>query len=129
MNRDSNLYTFLFAAIMVLVVATVLAFTSQSLKDLQKENIRKEKMQNILSTVGINVTRDESEQLYKKYIIKELALKVDGSVNDQINPFSEIVVPQVKSPLSSVHFKVMSALALPLHNKPRTTIAKNFFIK
>jgi Na+-transporting NADH:ubiquinone oxidoreductase subunit C len=43
MNRDSNLYTFLFAAVMVLVVATVLAFTSQSLKDLQNENVRKEK--------------------------------------------------------------------------------------
>ena len=66
MDRDSNLYTFLFATFMVLVVASVLAFTSQSLKDLQRENVRKEKMQNILSTVGINVSRDESETLYKK---------------------------------------------------------------
>ena len=36
------LYTFLFAAVMVLVVASVLAFTSQSLKDLQNENVRKD---------------------------------------------------------------------------------------
>ena len=110
MNRDSNLYTFLFAAIMVLVVATVLAFTSQSLKDLQKENIRKEKMQNILSTVGINVTRNESEELYKKYIIEELALKVDGSVNDQINPFSEIVLAkEVKKDYEDQHFPLFIA--------------------
>ena len=110
MNRDSNLYTFLFAAVMVLVVATVLAFTSQSLKDLQKENIRKEKMQNILSTVGINVTRDESEELYKKYIIEELALKVDGSVNDQINPFSEIVLAkEVKKDYEDQHFPLFIA--------------------
>ena len=110
MNRDSNLYTFLFAAIMVLVVATVLAFTSQSLKDLQNENIRKEKMQNILSTVGINVTRDESEQLYKKYIIEELALKFDGSVNDQINPFSEIVLAkEVKKDYKDQHFPLFIA--------------------
>ena len=71
MDRDSNLYTFLFATFMVLVVASVLAFTSQSLKDLQRENVRKEKMQNILSTVGINVSRDESDTLYKKYITEE----------------------------------------------------------
>ena len=58
MNRDSNSYTFIFATLMVLVVASVLAFTSQSLKDLQNDNIRKEKMQNILSTVGIKVDRD-----------------------------------------------------------------------
>jgi len=110
MNRDSNLYTFLFAAIMVLVVATVLAFTSQSLKDLQNENIRKEKMQNILSTVGINVTRDESEQLYKKYIIEELALKFDGSVNDQINPFSEIVLAkELKKDYKDQHFPLFIA--------------------
>ena len=44
MNRDSNLYTFLFAAVMVLGVATVLAFTSQSLKDLQNENERLAKL-------------------------------------------------------------------------------------
>ena len=45
MNRDSNVYTFTFAALMVFVVASVLAFTSFSLKDLQNENVRKEKMQ------------------------------------------------------------------------------------
>jgi Na+-transporting NADH:ubiquinone oxidoreductase subunit C len=51
MNRDSNVYTFIFATLMVFVVASVLAYTSFSLKDLQNENVRKEKMQNILSTV------------------------------------------------------------------------------
>jgi len=44
MNRDSNLYTFIFATIMVLVVASALAFTATSLKDLQASNVRKEKM-------------------------------------------------------------------------------------
>ena len=105
MDRDSNLYTFLFATLMVLVVATVLAYTSQSLKGLQNENIRKEKMQNILSTIGINVTRDESEQLYKKYIIEELALKIDGSVNSKINPFSDIVLAkEIKKDYKDQHF-------------------------
>ena len=110
MDRDSNLYTFLFATLMVLVVATVLAYTSQSLKGLQNENIRKEKMQNILSTIGINVTRDESEQLYKKYIIEELALKIDGSVNSKINPFSDIVLAkEIKKDYKDQHFPLYIA--------------------
>ena len=92
MDRDSNLYTFLFAAIMVLVVATVLAFTSQSLKDLQNENVRKEKMQNILSTVGIMTDRDSAEVLFNQYIEAKYALKNDGSINESIDPFSQITL-------------------------------------
>ena len=53
MNRDSNFYTFLFTIIMVFLVASSLATTASLLKDLQKENVRKEKMQNILSSIGI----------------------------------------------------------------------------
>ena len=110
MDRDSNLYTFLFATFMVLVVASVLAFTSQSLKDLQRENVRKEKMQNILSTVGINVSRDESETLYKKYITEELALKIDGSANKNINPFSDIVLAkEIKKDYDKQHFPLYIA--------------------
>ena len=74
MNRDSNGYTFLFAALMVLVVASTLAFTASSLKSLQADNVRKEKMQNILSTIGIETNREKAEGLYKKYINRTLAL-------------------------------------------------------
>ena len=110
MDRDSNFYTFLFATVMVLAVASVLAFTSQSLKDLQRENVRKEKMQNILSTVGINVTRDESEELYNKYIVEELALKSDGSVNETINPFSDIeLAKEIKKDYGKQHFPLYVA--------------------
>ena len=63
MNRDSNGYTFLFAALMVLVVASTLAFTASSLKSLQEDNVRKEKMQNILTTIGIQTDREKAEQL------------------------------------------------------------------
>ena len=90
MNRDSNIYTFLFVGIMVIGIASILAFTSQTLKPMQKENVKNEKMQNILSTVGINVSREEAKDLYSKYITQELALKIDGTVNQNINPFSDL---------------------------------------
>ena len=90
MNRDSNGYTFGFAAAMVLVVASVLAFTASSLKDLQAENVRKEKMQNILSTIGIETDRDGAEELFNTYISEQLALRNDGTVDTQVNAFSDI---------------------------------------
>ena len=90
MDRDSNLYTFLFATIMVFVIAIVLAYTSQSLKGLQKENIRKEKMQNILSTVGVITNREGAEELYDKYIEEQIAVQNDGSIDPAIDVFNDI---------------------------------------
>lgn len=90
MNRDSNAYTFGFAAAMVVVVASVLAFTASSLKDLQQENVRKEKMQNILATIGIEIDRDGAEPLFNQYIISQLALRNDGTIDDSVDPFSDI---------------------------------------
>ena len=90
MNRDSNTYTFGFAAAMVVVVASVLAFTASSLKDLQQENVRKEKMQNILATIGIEIDRDGAEVLFNEYITSQLALRNDGTVDESVDPFSGI---------------------------------------
>ncbi|MEK9756025.1 MAG: NADH:ubiquinone reductase (Na(+)-transporting) subunit C [Bacteroidota bacterium] len=96
MNRDSNRHTYIFAAVMVISVASVLSFTSESLKDLQNANIKKEKMQSILSTVGINVSRDESEQLYNEYISEELSLRSDGSVDNEVDAFDINLALEVK---------------------------------
>ena len=90
MNRDSNSYTFGFAAAMVVVVASVLAFTASSLNDLQRENVRKEKMQNILATIGIEIDRDGAEVLFNKHITSQLALRNDGTVDESVDPFSGI---------------------------------------
>jgi len=90
MNRDSNGYTFGFAAAMVLVVASVLAFTASSLKDLQAENVRKEKMQNILSTIGVETDRDGAEKLFNTYIVEQLALRNDGTVDEAVDAFSDV---------------------------------------
>ena len=90
MNRDSNAYTFGFAAAMVVVVASVLAFTASSLKDLQQENVRKEKMQNILATIGIEIDRDGAEVLFNKHITSQFALRNDGTVDESVDPFSGI---------------------------------------
>ena len=109
MNRDSNAYTFLFAALMVLVVASSLAFTATSLKDKQNENVRKEKMQNILSTIGVSTDRDKAEGLYNQYITQELALIADGSVDESVNAFKVEMATETKKPLEQQRFPLYIA--------------------
>ncbi len=110
MNRDSNIYTFLFVGIMIVGIASILAYTSQTLKPLQDENVKNEKMQNILSTVGINVSREEAEESYSRYITQELALKMDGSINESLNPFSDLnLAKELKKDYKDQHFPLYIA--------------------
>jgi Na+-transporting NADH:ubiquinone oxidoreductase subunit C len=95
---------------MIVGIASILAFTSQTLKPMQDENVKNEKMQNILSTVGINVSREEAEKSYKKYIVEELALKIDGSINENINPFSDLnLAKELKKDYEDQHFPLYVA--------------------
>jgi Na+-transporting NADH:ubiquinone oxidoreductase subunit C len=81
MDVNKNSYTFGFAIIMVIVVGVVLSFAATSLKPKQLENVKREKMQDILSTVGFSkdeTTREEAEVLYPEYIKGEYILDVNG---------------------------------------------------
>ena len=109
MNRDSNSYTFLLAGIMVVVVASSLAITASSLKDIQAENVRKEKMQNILSTIGIQTDREQAETLYNKFITEQLSLKTDGSVDTESNAFEIKLNNEIKKPIMDQRFPLYRA--------------------
>jgi Na+-transporting NADH:ubiquinone oxidoreductase subunit C len=77
----------MFAAIMVAVVGALLAIAATSLKDLQDENVKKEKMQNILASVGVVVEREQAPNQFTSVIKEQLALKVDGSVDESAKAF------------------------------------------
>ena len=109
MDRDSNRHTYLFAGIMVITIAFVLSFTSESLKELKLDNIKKEKMQNILSTVGVNVTRDESEDLYNQYIIEELSLTHNGDIDQEVNAFNINLALEIRKDLDNQRFPLYIA--------------------
>ena len=96
MDRNSNTYTFIFAIVMVVVVAAALAFTATTLKPLQDENVRQEKMQNILSTIGINVTRKEASDQFSQFVKEELALNADGTVNTEVDAFKIVLMKETK---------------------------------
>jgi len=109
MNRDSNRHTFLFAGVMVITIAFVLSFTSESLKELKADNIKKEKMQNILSAVGVNVTRDESEDLYNQYIIEELSLTNIGEIDNTVSAFNIDLALEIKKDINTQRFPLYIA--------------------
>ena len=84
MDVNKNSFTFGFAAIMVIIVAALLSVTDIQLKPFQDRNIELEKKQNILSSVGINVDREDAEEKYSIYIKSELVLNNKGEQIDGI---------------------------------------------
>jgi len=109
MDRDSNMYTFLFSAVMVLIVAASLAATATSLQDIQAENVRKEKMQNILATIGIIVEREKAPEIYTRYITEELALISDGSIDKKVDAFKLKLNLETKKPIKQQRFPLYLA--------------------
>ncbi len=78
MNKNSSGFTFLFASIMVVVVGLLLSLAAIFLGPLQARNIRMEKIQNILSSISIESSREEADLLFKKYISEEVLLNNKG---------------------------------------------------
>ena len=87
MNVQSNLYTFIYSTILVVVVALGLACTSISLKDRQDANIELEKKQNILSSIGIECSRDEAVNLFEENVINIFVLDYEGNIIEGIDGF------------------------------------------
>ena len=84
MDVNKNSYTFGFAAVMVVVVAALLSVAAISLKPFQSRNILLEKKQNILSSVGINIDREEADIQYPIFVKEELVLNYKGEEIDGV---------------------------------------------
>ncbi|MDX1286370.1 MAG: NADH:ubiquinone reductase (Na(+)-transporting) subunit C [Draconibacterium sp.] len=80
MDRNSNTYTFLYAAVMVILVAAILASVAMALKPMQKKNVEIEKKQNILASVNIESTAETAEEIYAEKIVNEYVVNVNGEV-------------------------------------------------
>lgn len=77
-DKNSNSFTFIFAAVLVTVVGTILAVTYMSLKPAYTENVRREKMQNILAAMNVKVARDAAPEQYTKSITETLLVDASG---------------------------------------------------
>lgn len=98
MNRNSNIYSIVYASIMVILVAGVLAGVSLLLKEKQQENISGEKMQNILKAANIQtISREEAKELYNKYFNETFVVNVKGERVEGVEAFEVDMSKEVKN--------------------------------
>ena len=83
MNKNSNTYQILYAAVMVLLVGSVLALIYMALKPKQNENIANDTRKQILSALHIAAPDDSQvKDTYEKYIIQDLLVDGEGNITD-----------------------------------------------
>ena len=92
-NTDKNVYTVVFASVMVVVVGSLLAFMASGLSGKINENMRFEKQQNILYAMGVNenvdegsvnfVPTEEVESEFTQYITEQIVIKGDKIVENK----------------------------------------------
>ena len=78
MNKQGNTYTFIYSIILVVIVAVLLSVIALWLQPTQNENIENEKRQNILRSVNITSTPENSKELFDKYITKQFIVNSTG---------------------------------------------------
>lgn len=79
MNTNSNGYTIIYASVMVIIVAFLLAFVSSSLKERQDKNVELDKMKQILTSLNITDVED-AEKTYNQYVKSDLIIDSNGNI-------------------------------------------------
>lgn len=97
MNKQSNTYTLIYSAIMVIVVGAVLALTYMALKPKQDENIANDKRQQILSAIHITAQEGNVKETFDKYIPESFVVNVDGTRSEG-DAFSIDMASEMKKP-------------------------------
>jgi len=78
-NTNSNVYTIVYASVMVIIAAFLLAFVASVLKSPQEANIANDKRGQILSSLNIRNVNDVTDE-YNKVILHDLILNANGQV-------------------------------------------------
>ena len=79
LNTNSNVYTIVYAAVMVIIVAFLLVFVSQSLKERQTANVINDTKQQILAALELRDLPDVAGK-YDEVIKADNLMKADGSL-------------------------------------------------
>ena len=95
MNKNSNTYIITYAAVMVILVAAVLSFAALRLAPIQNENIKIEKMGDILHSIGEGTDADNVpnkaayiKEMYAKYIVDSYAVNSKGDKVEGADAFN-----------------------------------------
>lgn len=128
--EHSNKYIFIYSLVMVVLVAVALTIVAVQLKPAQEDNIRIEKMQNILSSVNVPVAeipKKEVIDVYHKYVKTAIAVSNKGEIieTDPEKVFKIEMANELKKDLSEQQLPIFiavldngdSAYIIPLRGK------------
>ena len=96
MKTNSNSYTIIYAAVMVIIVAFMLAFVSSSLRDRQNRNVEFDTKKQILSALNVRNV-EYVENTYKKYVKQDMLMQADGTLTENQDGFSTAYEKEVKT--------------------------------
>ena len=99
MKHFSNRYIFIFSSVMVIVVATILSMAATLLKPLQEKNLEIEKKRSILGSINIPADKNNTEELYDKYITETFVINSKGEKKEGIDAFNVVLKVEQKKPL------------------------------
>ncbi len=98
MNRQSNLYTVIYAVVLVFLVGIALSVVYQMLRPRQEENIANDTKRQILAAALISPSAEETVgELYSRHIKDSFIVNSEGKkIDSDINPFDVNVSLEVK---------------------------------
>lgn len=99
MNTNSNSYTIIYASVMVVIVAFVLAFTSASLRSTQNKNVELDKMKQILHALNVDTKDQDAEKVYKQYVKADQIMNAAGEVVAETGGFKIEMKSELAKPL------------------------------
>ncbi len=74
-RTDSNVYTIVFAVILVVVVGSLLAFFANATKEMRDNNDKVKTQIDILSSMGVEATRTNATEMFNQYIKKQYVVE------------------------------------------------------
>ena len=81
MKTNSNSYTIIYSAVIVVIVAFLLAFVFQALKPMQDANVALDKKKQILNSLNIrDLSNEEADDKYKEVVIADEVIDEKGKI-------------------------------------------------
>lgn len=110
MKQFSNRYIFIFSAVMVVAVAALLSLAATLLQPAQARNLEIEKKRNMLESINVEATRENTEELYEKFIKEGFVINSNGVPVEGIDPFTVVLRNEQKKPLEEQALPVFRAV-------------------
>jgi Na+-transporting NADH:ubiquinone oxidoreductase subunit C len=109
MNKESNSYTLIYASVLVVLVALMLAFTSERLQPRQARNEAFDKMRQILAALNITTTRSNVQSLYDSTVSELYCVDNKGNKSEG-NAFETEWTEELHKPAAERKYPVFEAM-------------------